>query len=458
MSQSAQRSPLQPAAIESLRARLRGRLLAPDDENYNSARQLFNAMIEKRPAWIVRCEGASDVIHSLNFAREHGLELAVRSGGHSVAGKSSCDGGLVLDLSPMRAVRVDPARRTALAQPGATLGDFDREAHTFGLATTLGTVSRTGIAGLTLGGGIGWLNGKYGLACDNLLSVDVVTADGSMISASASENEDLFWAVRGGSGNFGVVTSFLYQLHPVHTVLAGMVVHPISRAKDMLRFYDEFARSVPDEATLAAALLTAPDGNPIAAIVGCHCGAIEEGERVFRPLRSFGPPVADTFGPMPYVDVQRLLDNAFLPGFHHYWKAGFVRSLSEEAAETAVEYFLRKPSPATVLVIQQLHGAAARVPVDATAFAHRKPQHDFEILSMWSDPSDSEKNIQWTRDFYGGMERFLEKGVYVNGLGEEGGDRVRAAYGENYSRLREVKRKYDPSNFFHHNHNIDPAS
>jgi FAD/FMN-containing dehydrogenase len=415
-------------------------------------------MIDRRPAAIVQCLGASDVIHGINFAREHGIDLTVRGGGHSVAGKATCDGCLMLDLSNMRGVRVDTATRIAEAQPGATLGDFDRETHTFGVATTLGIVSRTGIAGLTLGGGIGWLNGKYGLACDNLVSLDVVTADGRCLSASPDENEDLFWGLRGGGGNFGVVTSFRYRLHPVHTVLAGMVIHPLSQGKQVLRFYDEFAGTAPDELSLAGAVLTGPDGQAIVAIAACFCGPLEAGEQALKPLRSFGPPLADMFGPMRYVDLQKMLDGAFEPRFNHYWKSSFLRSVSVETAETIVEYMIHKPSPNTVVTIQQLHGAAASIPVSATAFAHRAPLHDFGILSIWSNAGDSEKNLQWTREFHSAMEPFLEKGVYVNNLGEEGEDRVRAAYGENYNRLRTIKKKYDPGNFFHHNQNVKPFS
>ena len=448
----------QSVAVEKLRSCLRGELLTPDDSGYNESRRVFNAMIDRRPALIIRCAGTSDVINGVTFARDQMLPLAVRGGGHNVAGKAVCDGGLVLDLSPMKAVRVDPKRKIVDAQPGVTLGDFDRETHTFGLATTLGIVSNTGIAGLTLGGGIGWLNGRYGLACDNLLSADVVTAEGRMVKASAKENDDLFWAIRGGSGNFGVVTSFEYQLHPVHTVLAGMVIHPIAQGKVVLRFYDEFAAAAPDSLSLAAAVLSGADGEPIVAIAGCWSGDdLREGESVLRPLRSFGPPVADTFARMPYVDLQRMLDGAFQHGFHHYWKARFVPSISESTAECIVEFMRRTPSSNTVVAIQQVHGATARIPADATAFPHRRVQHDVGILSIWSNPADAERNIRWTREFHESMQPAVDTGVYVNNLGEEGPERVRAAYGVNYNRLAFLKRKYDPQNFFRNNQNIPPA-
>lgn len=447
---------LTPVMLNTLRASLRGDLLGPDAPEYEPARRVFNAMIDKRPALILRCLGASDVVHGVNFAREHSLSVAVRGGGHSVSGVSTCSAGMVLDLSPMRAVRVDPALQTADVQPGARLGDFDREAHTFGLATTLGIVSNTGVAGLTLGGGIGWLNGRYGLACDNVIAVDIVTADGRLLTANSHENEDLFWAVRGGGGNFGVVTSFRYQLHAVHTVIAGMVLHPLSRSLEVLPFFHQFASVAPDDLSLAAALLSGPDGSALVALAGCYCGDLDEGDRVLQPLRSFGSPVADTFGRMPYVDLQRMLDPAFQPGFRHYWKASFVRTLDDGLTKCAMDYVARKPSPATVVAVQQLHGAAARVPSEATAFPHRRSQYDLGILSVWRDAADDSRNVQWTRDFYQALEPLLEKSVYVNNLGDEGDERVRAAYGSNHERLASVKAKYDPTNFFRHNQNIRP--
>jgi hypothetical protein len=445
------------ATIQSFSSNLRGELLRSGGDSYEAARKVFNGMIDKRPALIARCAGAADVIHAVNFARSNGLLVAVRGGGHSVAGKSVCDGGLLIDLSLMKGLRIDSMRRTARAQPGLRLGDFDRETQAFGLATTLGIVSDTGIAGLTLGGGLGWLNGKYGLACDNLLSADVVTADGRLLTASANENSDLFWGLRGGGGNFGVVTSFEYQLHPVDTVFGGMALYPFAKAKEVLRFYLDFSAECPDELTTALALLTGPDGSPLVAFVVCHCGTIRDGEKETQPVRAFGPPLVDEIKPMPYLALQSIIDGAFPPGRQHYWKSGFTRELSADGIEIMVDFMARKPSPFTVCYLQQLHGAAARVSPADTAFPHRAEQYDFAILSQWDDPAASEQNVTWTQSFFGAMQPHLEKAVYVNSLGEEGEERVKAAYGPNYDQLVALKNKYDPTNFFHLNQNIKPA-
>jgi FAD/FMN-containing dehydrogenase len=414
-------------------------------------------MIDKRAAMIARCAGTSDVIQGVNFARTHNLLLSVRGGGHSIAGKAMCDGGIVLDLSGMKGIRVDPMGRTAEAQPGLTLGQFDHETQAFGLATTLGIVSVTGIAGLTLGGGVGWLNGKYGLACDNLLSADVVTADGQLLTASATENEDLFWGIRGGSGNFGVVTSFTYQLHPVGPVLGGPVLYPLTKAREVLRFHHQFASSCPDELSTTALLVTGPDGSPTVAIFVCHCGDIETGERVLRPLRAFGPPSEDGIQPMAYRALESALDAGWPPGRQHYWKSSWLKDLSDDAIEVVVGFAAQMPSPTTGVAFQQMHGAAARVDPAATAFPHRDQHYDFLIASNWDDPADSAKNIEWTRTFFEAMQPFLERGVYVNDLGEEGEDRVKAAYGANYERLVALKNKYDPTNLFRITHNIKPT-
>src|SRR5262245_1238246 len=363
-------------AIDSFRGTVRGSLLLPGHADYDRCRRVFNAAIDKRPGLILRCAAAADVVHGVNFAREQQLPLAIRGGGHSIAGKSVCDDGLMLDLSPMTGIRVDPARQQADAQAGLTLADFDRETHAFGLATTLGTVSATGIAGLTLGGGIGWLNGKYGLACDNLVAADVVLADGRLVTASADDQSDLFWAIRGGGGNFGVVTSFRYRLHPVHTVLGGMVVYPFETANTVLRAFDDFAHICPDEVSLAAAILTGPDGQPAVALAACGCGRLAEDERTLRSLRSIVPPVADLFRPMPYPAVQSMFDAAFGSGFRHYWKASFLERITDEVIEVATGFMARKPSPNTTFLLQQLHGAATRVPPADTAFPHRRSQYD----------------------------------------------------------------------------------
>ena len=441
--------------VEQLKTSLRGNLLRPADSDYQGARQVFNAMIDRHPALIARCLGAADVIACVRFAAEHDLPLSIRGGGHSVAGNAVCDDGLVIDLSRMKTIRVDPSRRVARADPGLTLAEFDWETQAFGLATTLGTISMTGIAGLTLGGGLGWLMGKHGLACDNLRSVDIVTADGRLLTASADENADLFWAVRGGGGNFGVVTSFEYQLHPLGTVLAGLVAYPMSQAPQVLRFFREFSAGCPDELGLMAAMLTLPDGNAIVGVAGCYSGNLAEGEKVLQPLRSFGSPVADHFQPMPYTQVQKLIDWWAEPGQLHYWKSSFMPTLSDAAVDVMTRFATHKPAPRSGLGIEYLHGAVRRVAPDATAFAHRSAPYNFLMLGSWSSPAQTENGMRWVREFWDAMGPSLEAGVYVNYLSAgEGDDRIRGAYGANYDRLLKIKQKYDPTNLFRINQNI----
>jgi FAD/FMN-containing dehydrogenase len=443
--------------IKELGGSVRGEVLRPTDAGYESGRKVFNAMIDQHPDAIVRCAGAPDVAACVDFARAHGLPVSVRGGGHSVAGKAVSDGALMIDLSGLKRIEVGPARRTARAEPGLRLEEVDRATQASGLATPLGIVSGTGIAGLTLGGGLGWLNGKHGLACDNVVSFAVVTADGWQRTASATEHADLFWALRGGGGNFGVVTSFEYDLHPVGPVLAGMVLYPLAKAKGVLRAYHELASGCPDELSTAAILLTTPDGVPGLAIVAAYCGALDAGARALEPLRALDSPAADTIAPMAYVDLQRMLDGAAPPGLQHYWKSSFLRHLGDAAIETLVTFAASKPSLQTAIVLQQMHGAAARVPATETAFAHRQSQYDLIVLSMWPDPAAAETNIRWTRELHEAMWPLLEPGVYVNNLGEEGRERVQAAYGANYERLAAIKARYDPTNFFRLNHNIEPA-
>ena len=443
--------------LQEFRSNIRGEITRPGDLRHETLRRVFNAMIDRRPAVIVHCAGVSDVIQAVNFAREHGLLLSVRGGGHSVAGHAVCDGGLMLDLSGMKGIRVDLQRQIAIAQSGLTLGEFDWETHAFGLATPLGIVSVTGIAGLTLGGGLGWLNGKYGLTCDNLLSGDVVTSDGRLLTASESENDDLFWAIRGGSGNFGVVTSFTYRLHPCDVVLGGPIIYPLASASDVLSLFHEVVNACPDELSTAALLTSGPDGQLVAAVVTCWCGPIEAGKEVLRPLRSFGQPLQDAVQPMPYRSLQRMFDGAFPPNRRHYWKAGFLKDLSAETIDVMLRFAAERPSPATAIGLQQMHGAAARVHRAATAFPHRENQYDLLILSQWEDPTDTARNIEWTKSFFETMRPFLDRGVYVNDLGQEGEERVKAAYGGNYDRLAKIKAKYDPDNLFRVNQNIVPA-
>jgi FAD/FMN-containing dehydrogenase len=449
---------LEDSVVHEFAANLRGDLIRPEDDGYDATRAVFNGMIDKRPAMIVRCAGTGDVIQGVNFARTQDLLLSVRGGGHSVAGSAVSDGGLMLDLSPMKGIRVDPMRRTVQAQAGLTLGQFDHETQAFGLATTLGVVSVTGIAGLTLGGGLGWLNGKYGLACDNLISADVVTADGRLLVASEEENEDLFWGIRGGGGNFGVVTMFEYRLHAVGPVLGGGLRYSGAEARDVLRFYDEFASTCPDELSTAASLGHAPDGSVVVGITVCYCGPIEEGERVLHPLRAFGAPLEDSIQPMPYRTLQSAPDAGFPSGRQHYWKSSYLKYLSDEAIEVMIQFVEEMPSAISGVGLQQMHGASSRVDLAATAFPHRDEHYDFLILSQWADPSASEENIRWTRALFEAMQPFFEKGVYVNNLGDEGEDRVKEAYGEHYERLVALKDEYDPTNLFRLNQNVRPTA
>jgi FAD/FMN-containing dehydrogenase len=445
--------------VTELRASVRGDVLLPDAAGYDESRALWNALHDRRPAVIVRCAGVADVIASVTFARTQGIAVAVRGGGHNVAGTGSCDGGLMLDLSRLKGIRVDPGARTARAEPGLTWGEFDHGTQAFGLATTGGICSEAGIAGVTLGGGFGWLMRKHGLALDNLLSIDIVTADGQLRTASPNDNADLFFAVRGTHSNFGVVTSLEYRLHPVGpTVLAGMVLHPLERAKDVLRFYREYTRGAPEEMSAWAALLTSPDGHPMVAILACFVGPVETGETVMGPLREFGPPVADMIQSMPYVQAQSLIDEAFPAGRCSYWKSSLLSDLSDEAIDTLISGFREVASPYSSVLVEQLGGAMSRVSAQETAFRHRDVPFDLVIMPMWSDPAESERHIGWADALWQAMQPFSSGGVYVNYLGHEGEDRIKAAYGSNYERLARLKRAYDPSNLFRFNQNIDPTA
>lgn len=449
---------LDDADVQALRERVRGAVIRPTDDGYDDARKIWNGMIDRRPGVIVRCAGVSDVIDAVNFARDHGLLVAVRGGSHSAAGHAMCDGGLVIDLAGLKGVHIDQGARTAHAQGGLIWGELDHETQVLGLATTGGTVSNTGIGGLTLGGGLGWLMGKHGFACDNVLSADIVTADGTLITANADEHPDLFWALKGGGGNFGVVTSIQFQLHPVGpTVLGGMVLHPRAAAKDVLRFYRDYCRTIPDEAEAYAALLTSPDGDPLAAILLGYNGDLDEGERVLAPARQFGSPIADLVTPMPYVKRQTLIDDLGVHGIHRYWKSGFMPELSDDFIDLAVERAETMASPMSVVGLFYVHGAAARVDPSATAFGLRGAQWDFDIISQWTDPSLADEQVRWTRSFWSEVEPFATGGVYVNHIAADEPGRVHAAFGANYDRLLAVKRQYDPNNLFKLNHNINPS-
>jgi hypothetical protein len=435
---------------------LRGQVIGPGDARYAAARAVFNGMIDRRPLAVVRPADASEVVRCIEFVRRHDLPLSVRGGGHSVAGHAVRDGAVMLDLSGMKAVQVDPTTRTVRASPGLTLGEFDSATQAFGLATTLGIVSMTGIAGLTLGGGLGWLNGSYGLACDSLISADIVTADGQLLRASTQENEDLFWGIRGAGSNFGVVTAFEYQLHPVDLVLAGALSYPLRRAPHVLRCYDDFVKAAPDELSTAVSLGLTPTGEPVVFIVVCYCGPTDEGEQVLHPLRTLSP-MDDSIQRMPYLALQNANDARFPSGRRHYWKSGWLRDLSDGAIETLMQFLPHMPSSASGVGLQHMHGVASRIAPSATAFAHRTEQYDFLILSQWSDATDSDRNVEWTRALYREMQPYLEESVYVNNLGDEGLGRVKAAYGQNYPRLVALKRAFDPDNLFSANQNIDPS-
>ena len=446
-------------ALSSLRSAFRGELLLPGNADYDAARSVWNGMIDKRPALVARCRGAADVIAVVNFARERGLLVSVRGGGHNVAGLALCDGGVTIDMSLMRSIRVDPVAQTVRAEAGVTWGELDREALAFGLATTGGMVSTTGIAGLTLGGGLGWQMARHGLASDNLLSVDIVTADGKLLTASASQHQDLFWAVRGGGGNFGVVTSFEYRLHPMSsTFIGGMVLYPMQQAREVLRLYRDYARGTPDDLTVFAALLTTPDGHDVVAIIGVWFGPAGEAAQHLDPVRKFGTPVADMIGPISYQQLQTMFDAAVPHGMRRYWKSGYFPAIPDELIETVLKHAGLKTSPYSLVLILHMHGKAVRAASDETAFGARAEQWDFDIIPQWQSPDEDARHIGWARTFWNDAERFTQ-GVYSNHLDvDDGVPRVRAAYGRNYDRLAEIKRKYDPANFFRVNHNIVPSA
>jgi FAD/FMN-containing dehydrogenase len=452
--------PVAEAQIGELRAALRGELLFPEDEGYEAARHVWNGNIDRRPGLIARCTGVADVMAAVNFARANQVLAAVRGGAHNAAGHGTCDGGIVIDLTQMKGIRVDPTGQVAHVQGGVTWAELDRETQLFGLATPGGTVSNTGVAGLTLGGGLGWLMGQYGLSCDNLVSADVVTADGHFLHASAQENEDLFWGLRGGGGNFGVVTSFEFQLHPVGPmVLGGLVLHPLEKAKEVLQFYRDFQARLPDEAYAAASLLTSPDGIPMVALVLLANGPIEAGEKLLEPARKFGPPVADLVQPMPYAVRQKMLDAAFAThGWQRYWKSGFANSLSDELIDIVVKAASDFSSPMSAIVFFPMHGAATRVPADATAFSVRKQVVDTNAIAQWFDPAESERHISWIRDVWSRIEPHTAGNAYINHIAaDDRPEKVRASYGSNYDRLSALKAKYDPSNLFQLNPNIRPV-
>jgi FAD/FMN-containing dehydrogenase len=447
-------------SVAELSARFSGVLLLPGDAGYDEARRIHNGLIDKRPALIARCLGTADIVDAVKFARPRGLEVAVRGGGHNVAGKAVCDGGVMLDLSPMKGIYLDPERRTVRAQGGVTWREFNRATQLAGLASTGGVISTTGIAGLTLGGGLGWLMGKHGLALDNLVSAEVITASGDVVRASEKDNADLFWALRGAGANFGVASWLEYRLHPVGPVTSGLVAHPIAQAREVWRFFREITASLPDEVTLFAGLLHAPDGSgtPLAVIIACHAGPLGEGEAALRPIKTFGSPVLDVIQPASYEATNMMLDAGFPAGALNYWKSSFLDELSDAAMDTMIARFATCPSPMSSLLVEHVHGAMTRVGVSETAFPHRRVGYNFLVVSEWLDPRENARNIAWARETHDAMQPYYAGGRYVNYLEkDEAGDAVRAAYGPSYDRLRSLKAKYDPTNFFHLNQNIPPG-
>jgi FAD/FMN-containing dehydrogenase len=452
-------STLSPDRLHALSSRFRGDLIHPDSESYDSARAVWNGMIDRRPAAILRCKSIADVQSAVRFAREHELPLAIRGGGHNAAGLATCDAGIVIDLSGMHDVVVDPARRVARAGGGATWGDFDRATAQHGLATTGGAISTTGVAGLTLGGGLGWLMRSYGMSCDNLIGAEVVTADGQLRRASEAENPDLLWALRGGGGNFGVVTTFELQLHQVSTVLGGMLLYPLTRAREAFRLYRDVAKWAPDKLTVFAGMLHSPDAIPLVAFLVCYNGPAEEGERVIRAIRDFGAPVAGEIGPMPYTALQSMLDAGFPSGLHVHWRSEFVKSIPDELIETVVSAYERVPSPLNAILFEQFGGAVSRIPRDATAYDQRDADFNLVIVARWTDPAHAEENVAWARSLSDAARAYTTGRVYVNYIGAgEAPDRVRAAFGDDkFAKLSAIKRKYDPTNLFRLNQNIPPG-
>jgi FAD/FMN-containing dehydrogenase len=439
-----------------------GEVVVPGDAAYEEARRVHNGMIDRRPALVARCRGTADVQAAVRFARERGLEIAVRGGGHNVAGNAVCDGGLVIDVSAMRSVHVDPRARRARAQGGATWGDYNRETQLHGLASTGGVVSTTGIGGLTLGGGLGWLMGKHGMAVDCLRAAEIVTAAGDVARASAEEHPELFWGVRGGGGNFGVATWLEYEVYPVGPmVTAGLAAHPFAAARDVLRFYRDLTASLPDELSVVAGFLKDPDGSGVklAAMVACHAGSVEAGARALAPVKRFGTPAMDAIGPMSYSAVNTLFDAGFPKGALNYWKSNFLTALPDEAIETLIARFAACPSPMSSLFLEHFHGAATRVGPTETAFPHRTPGFNFLVVGEWADAAATAANVAWVRESYSAMAPHFASGRYANYLNaEEVGehDAVAAAFGPNWKRLCDVKRRYDPENVFHLNQNIKP--
>jgi FAD/FMN-containing dehydrogenase len=446
--------------INQLAAGFSGRLVRPEDAEYDEVRRIHNGLIDKRPALIARCRGSSDVSRAILFAKEEGLEIAVRGGGHNVAGRALTEGGLMIDLAEMKGIDVDPDARTVRAEAGLNWREFNEATAKHELGVTGGAISTTGIAGLTLGGGLGWLMGVHGLAADNILSIELVTASGEVLDVTPESHPDLFWALRGGGGNFGVATSFEYRLHPVGQVVGGLAVHSFAAAADVLRFYRDFTASLPDELTVYAALAHLPDGSggKMAAIAVCHVGQQERAEADIAPVRAFGDPLMVEIGPMPYPVMNTLLDDGYPRGALNYWKSSFLERFDDGMVDTVIERFESTPSHMNAVLFEHVHGEVTRIPVESAAVAQRREGYNVLIPSVWTDPADTEANVAWTRETYDALQPYFRKGRWLNYFDDdEPTAAIREAYGPNYDRLVEVKRRYDPENVFHLNHNIDPA-
>ncbi len=458
---------LQKAKITEFKAHFRGRVLLPDDPSYNEVRQIWNAMIDRRPALIVRCASPEDVVQAVNLARDHNLLVSIRGGGHNIAGNAVCDDGLMIDLSLMKTVRVDPIARRATVEPGCTLADFDAAAQVHGLATPLGINSTTGVAGLTLGGGFGWLSRKYGMTVDNLLSADVVTADGRQVHASETENADLFWGLRGGGGNFGIVTSFKFRLHPVGpNVLSGLIVFPFDQAKSVLTKFARFTETMPDDLNVWMVTRKAPPlpflpegvhGKQIVALAVCYAGDPAEGEKAIEPLRGFGTAHGEHIGVQPYTAWQQTFDPLLTKGARNYWKSHNFTKLSDGAIDAIVEFGGKLPSPQTEIFVGTLGGQTTHVAPDAMAYSSRDVNYVMNVHGRWESAAEDQRCIAWAREFFAKSKPFASAGVYINFLTEEETDRIAFAYGATYKRLVDLKKKYDPTNLFRMNQNIKPV-
>lgn len=449
---------LESDAVQQLQQQFSGQVLEPGEPEYDTARRVHNGLVDKRPALIARCQTTADVVDAVNFGRDHGMEVSVRGGGHNIAGRAVTEGGLMIDLAPMKGIYVDPAAQTVRAQGGVIWRELNRAAHVQGLATTGGMISTTGIAGLTLGAGLGWLMGRYGLAIDNLLGVELVTAAGDVLNVTSESDPDLFWGLRGGGGNFGIAASLHYQAYPLRTVLGGVVAYPLGEAVHVLGVVRDVAANLPDECMVACALVPAPDGSgqKIVAVVVCHCGDPDQAERDVAPLRSAGTPLVDVIQPIPYPAMNTMLDEGYARGVRNYWKSAFFKDFSDAAVEMMVAAFEKAPSPMNNIVMERFHGAVTRVGPTETAFPHREEGWNMVLIGEWLEAMDDDANIAWVKEAFGSMTSFTVDGAYVNYLAHDEADRVRAAYGPNWARLVQLKRRLDPDNLFRLNHNIDP--